>query len=92
MEYTALAREVRTNLESLKHNLRIAYAGIVVAAEALKCQAADHDPEVAEVLNYCVGSRVYQQIERVEAFLESLNPGTSGDRGEAGVEELEALQ
>lgn len=92
LEYTALAREIRTTLESLRHNLGLVHSGIVVAAEALRHQAADHDPDVADVLRHCLGSRLYQQIEQVDAFLESLNPVVLSGRREAGLDGMEVLQ
>jgi hypothetical protein len=90
-EYTALARELRVNLELLKRNLELAHAGVVVAAGALNYQRADRDPDVADVLERFVGNCIYQQIERTETLLEFINPGAA-KRAEPGFDALEALQ
>ena len=70
----AFERGVRERLRALHVQIQIAYAGVVVSAIALHRQNADRDEEVARVLEYCVATRLAEQIERAADLLASLQP------------------
>jgi len=70
----ALERLVRDRLRALHLHLQIVHAGIVVAAAALHHQNAERDEEIARVLEYCVGDRLADQIERTAELIASLLP------------------
>jgi hypothetical protein len=72
-DYTALARDIRKNLHIIKAKLEMAHAGIVVAAGSLKYQAAERDEEVAHVLEHFVGGCVYDQIDRADTLIVTLD-------------------
>lgn len=72
MEPVPLAAVVHDRLKNLHRHLQIAHAGVVVAAAALESQNADRDREVARVLKYCVGERLFGQIERTAELIASL--------------------
>ena len=67
-------RLVRDRLETLHLHLQIVHAGIVVAAAALRHQAAERDEEIARVLTYFIGDRLFEQIERTAELIASLQP------------------
>ncbi len=71
---SANAREILDGLRGLHSHLQIAYAGVIVAAIALHRQNAERDEEIARVLEYCVGSRLAEQIERTAELVASLWP------------------
>ena len=70
----ASEREVLEQLRGLHVHLQVAYAGVVVAAAALHHQNADRDEEIARVLEYCVGDRLAEQIERTANLVALLRP------------------
>ena len=93
LECTALKQLVRDRLKGLHLHLQVVHAGIVVAAAALQYQNAERDKEIARVLRYCVGDRLFDQIERTAELIASLQPFPtdpsdvgSWDLEDAGVE------
>jgi len=70
----AFEREMLDRLRGLHVHLQVAHAGVVVAAAALHHQNADRDEEIARVLEYCVGDRLAEQIERTAELVASLQP------------------
>jgi len=64
----------RIALERIERHLEIVHAGIVVAAAALLHQRAEQDEEIAKVLRHCVGERLFEQIERLEALVRRVEP------------------
>jgi len=74
-------RAVRNRLETLHLHLQIVHAGVVVSAAALQHQRAERDEEIARVLTYFVGERLFHQIERIAELIESLQP-LPADRSE----------
>jgi hypothetical protein len=71
-------------LGDLGRHLRVCYALIVVCIEALQHQNAEHDADVALVLQQAVGNRLGEQIERaagLAARLKRSRPGVRGDHG-----------
>lgn len=65
-------RAVAERLKRIHLQLQIVQAGIVVAVAALRHQHAESDEEIARVLRYCVGERLYAQIERTAELIASL--------------------
>jgi len=68
----------RIALERIERHLEIVHAGIVVAAAALLHQRAERDEEIASVLRHCVGERLFEQIERLEALVRRIEPEAGG--------------
>jgi hypothetical protein len=68
----AFERDVLRRLHGLHIQLQVVHAGVVVAATALHHQNADRDEEIARVLEYCVGERLAEQIERTAELVASL--------------------
>lgn len=62
-------RDVSDRLRLLRRNLQIVHDGIVVAALALRQQNADRDREIAQVLEFLVGDRLAEQVERAGELL-----------------------
>lgn len=69
-----LTQHVRSRLKLLHRHLQVVHAGVVVAAAALQHQRAERDQEVARVLTYCIGDRLFAQIERTAELIASLEP------------------
>jgi len=69
----AFERQILDRLRRMHASLQVAYAAVVVAAIALHRQNADRDEEVARVLEYCVGARLADQIERTAELVVSLS-------------------
>ena len=70
----AFDQAVSSRLRELHVHLQIVHAGVTVSALALHRQNADRDEEIARVLEYCVGRRLTEQIERIAELLASLQP------------------
>jgi hypothetical protein len=70
----AFDQTVKNRLRELHVHLQIVHAGVTVSAIALHHQNADRDEEIARVLEYCVASRLADQIERTAELLASLQP------------------
>jgi hypothetical protein len=70
----AFEREMLERLRGLHVHLQVAYAGVVVAAAALHRQNAERDEEIARVLEFCVGVRLAEQIERTAELVATLRP------------------
>lgn len=65
----AIEPPVRDCLGTLQRHLRVAHAGVVVAAAALRHQNADRDEDIACVLEHCVGARLAEQIECIAELM-----------------------
>lgn len=70
----AFERHILDRLRQLHVHLQVAHAGVIVAAAALHRQNADRDEEIARVLEFCVGERLAEQIERTAELVASLAP------------------
>jgi hypothetical protein len=68
----AIEQLVGERLRGLHVQLQVVHAGVVVAAAALHHQNAERDEEIARVLEYCVGDRLFNQIERTAELIVSL--------------------
>ena len=55
-------------LDDLGRHLELCFALIVVCVEALRAQNADHDADIALVLQRTVGYRLTEQIEKAAAL------------------------
>lgn len=75
---TAPERNVRKDLEQLNAELQIAQSGIVVVIASLRAQNADLDPDIVNVLEHHVSSRLFTQAERLEGLIGSLPPHAAG--------------
>jgi len=56
-------------LGTVQKHLRVARAGVVVAAAALRHQNADRDEDIACVLEQCIGARLEEQIEHIAQLI-----------------------
>lgn len=92
-DHTALIQSARKGLEGLYLQLEIVQAGLIVAAQALWHQNADHDAEVARLLEYGVGDRLSVQLECVSEMIEKLQVGESDlPDCESGEDDVTPLQ
>jgi hypothetical protein len=66
------AQLVGDRLRQIHLHLKIVHAGIVVATAALQHQNADRDEDIAQVLKYCVGDRLFEQLECTAELIASL--------------------
>lgn len=55
-------------MEDLGRHLGVCHALVAVCVEALRSQNADHDAEIALVLQQAVGARLSAQVEKVTAL------------------------
>jgi hypothetical protein len=70
-------RGVGDGLRLVRRNLQVVHDGIVTAALALRHQNADRDREIAHVLEFLVGDRLADQIERTDGLLAALQGAES---------------
>lgn len=72
-EANSTVEVVSARLRGLHVELQVMHAGVVVAAAALHYQNAERDEEIARVLEFCVGARLSNQIERTAELIASLS-------------------
>lgn len=57
-----ITREVRARVGSLRKQLEVAHASVVVAVAALRYQRVDRDVEIARVLERCAGDGLHESM------------------------------
>lgn len=68
-ESNALARRFRDNLKDIQNQLYVAQSGVTVTTQFLMNQDAAQDCDVANILEYLVGSCLARQIDYMDTLI-----------------------